>query len=374
MRWPTVPLREIAQAIRGVTFKPGDVIGLHDRDAVAVLRTKNIQADLDLSDTWGLPARFAGAGRYLEAGDLLISTANSAHLVGKVCWVPELPWPAVPGGFIGALRADEAKVSARYLYWWAAMPSAQVSIRSCANQTTNIANLSINRLMSLEVPVPPLDEQRRIAAILDQADGLRSARERAVGLMEELGRATFSTMFGDAVTNSKSYPTCTIREIGRVTTGSTPSRSDEGNYGSGMEWVKSDNLNNKSYYVTEAIERLSVKGRSKARVVGPDAILVTCIAGSPDCIGNSGMTDREVSFNQQINALEVQKGDPRFMYAQLRFHKNLVQAVSTNSMKGMVSKGRFEEIALIFPLLRIRFAMPKLKAHSETRSNADDKA
>lgn len=66
------------------------------------------------------------------------------------------------------------------------------------------------------------------------------------------------------------------------------------------------------------------------------------------------MTDREVAFNQQINALVPQHGDPHFLYAQILVSKRLIQRASTEGMKGMVSKSRFEKIALAFPPLSLQ--------------------
>ncbi len=54
-------------------------------------------------------------------------------------------------------------------------------------------------------PLPPLEEQRRIAAILDKADGVRRKRKEAIRLTKELLRSTFLEMFGDPVTNPKGW-------------------------------------------------------------------------------------------------------------------------------------------------------------------------
>jgi type I restriction enzyme S subunit len=66
-------------------------------------------------------------------------------------------------------------------------------------------NLSKEDLLSLEIPLPPLEEQRRIAAILDKADGVRRKRKEAIRLTEELLKSTFLEMFGDPVTNPKGW-------------------------------------------------------------------------------------------------------------------------------------------------------------------------
>ncbi len=65
----------------------------------------------------------------------------------------------------------------------------------------------------IEVPLPPLDEQKRIAAILDQADALRRLRQRAIDRLNTLGQAIFHEMFGDAVKNPKGWETVKLDDL-----------------------------------------------------------------------------------------------------------------------------------------------------------------
>ena len=75
---------------------------------------------------------------------------------------------------------------------------------------------------------------------------------------------------------------------------------------------------------------------------------MTCIAGSHECIGNVALADREVAFNQQINAITPREGiDPFFLYTLILTSKRLIQLSSSEAMKGMVSKSRFESIRVI---------------------------
>lgn len=216
-------------------------------------------------------------------------------------------------------------------------------------QWVNQATVSRDALLGLELPLPPLPEQRRIAAILDQADALRAKRREALAELDRLTQAIFIDMFGDPLTNPMGWPEVLLEKLGSVVTGNTPSRDDLANFGNVIEWVKSDNLNTSRYYVTRAAEGLSEIGRRKARTAPADSVLVTCIAGSPECIGNCAMTDREVAFNQQINAFLPSVGNPHYYLALFRVGKKLIQQSSTNGMKGMVSKGRFEQIIVMSP-------------------------
>lgn len=229
-------------------------------------------------------------------------------------------------------------------------------MKANANRLAELGNgatfkeVSKSTVENFEIPVPTLDEQRRISAILNRADSLRRKRQEAIRLADDLLRSTFFDIFGDPIVNSRGWPERTIFELGVVTTGNTPDRSVGANFGDAIEWIKSDNINTPGHWLTKAREGLSEQGLRAARTAPAGSTLMTCIAGSPSCIGNVALTDRRVAFNQQINAVTPMPGTaPEFLYSLLLFSKGRVQASSTNSMKGMVSKGALEKVNLIWP-------------------------
>ena len=199
-----VELGDVAVFVRGITFKPDDVVPVGTPGAAACMRTKNVQAELDLSDVWGIPESFVRRDdQYLVPGDMLVSSANSWNLVGKCCWVPSLPWRSTFGGFISALRPNPVKVDPRYLFRWFASDRTQATVRSFGQQTTNISNLNVERCLKLKLRLPPLPEQRRIVEILDKADALRAKRRAALAQLDTLTQSIFLDMFGDPATNPK---------------------------------------------------------------------------------------------------------------------------------------------------------------------------
>jgi type I restriction enzyme S subunit len=83
--------------------------------------------------------------------------------------------------------------------------------------------LTLQILQPLKIALPPIDEQRCIAAILDRADAVRRKRQEAIALTEELLRSTFLEMFGDPVTNPKGWDILPISAISsRITKGESP--------------------------------------------------------------------------------------------------------------------------------------------------------
>ena len=248
---------------------------------------------------------------------------------------------------LGIQIKDKEHLDINYLRLWLTSIKATLEFQGRGVTQQNISKSIVEKL---EIPLPPLEEQRRIAAILDKADGVRRKRKEAIRLTEELLKSTFLEMFGDPVTNPKGWEIAKLGDFGKILTGNTPPRSVSENYGDEIEWIKSDNITTPEHFLTEAEEKLSAKGKKIARTVPNGSVLVTCIAGSRSSIGRAALTDREVAFNQQINAVVPNSDvDPYFLYGQLFVAQHLVQAQSTDSMKGMVNKSKFSSIEFIKP-------------------------
>jgi len=94
------------------------------------------------------------------------------------------------------VRSISPKLDEQYLYWF--LPNALKEIEEKSNFVT-VKHLSSKQIGGIEIPLPPLPEQKRIAAILDQADELRRKRQRAIDRLNQLGQAIFYEMFGDTL-------------------------------------------------------------------------------------------------------------------------------------------------------------------------------
>jgi len=76
-----------------------------------------------------------------------------------------------------------------------------------------IKYIKLGMLTDAEIPLPPLSEQKRIAAILDKADAIRRKRQQAIQLADDFLRAVFLDMFGDPVTNPKGWPSVKLGDV-----------------------------------------------------------------------------------------------------------------------------------------------------------------
>jgi len=281
VEYSNTPLGELSSFIRGITFKPDDLIPFQSDGAIACMRTKNVQRMLDESDIIAVPPQFVKRKeQYLKEGDILVSTANSWELVGKNCWVPRLQYKATAGGFISVLRADEHRVFPRYLYHWVSSGNTQHLLRHCGRQTTNISNMDLNRAKKLPIPIPfpnnlskSLSEQKRIAAILDQADAIRKKRQQAIDELNNLIPAIFYDMFGDPVKNPKGWATKTLGDLCDICRGGSPRPINDYLDGT-VPWIKiGDATKGDDLYITSTKAFIKQTGVTKSRYLEPGALI-----------------------------------------------------------------------------------------------------
>ena len=137
------------------------------------------------------------SAKLVSIGSLLIAMYGAT--VGEVS---QLTYDATTNQAICNIQPDENVCDVNYLYRFLEASKPYLLSRRVGGGQPNISQGVIK---DLEVPLPPLSEQRRIAAILDQADELRQKRQQAIEKLDHLLQATFIDMFGDPVSNPKGF-------------------------------------------------------------------------------------------------------------------------------------------------------------------------
>jgi type I restriction enzyme, S subunit len=203
--------------------------------------------------------------------------------------------------------------------------------------------------------VPALAEQQRIVRLLDEADELRKLRAHSDRRSVALIPALFNAMFGEATADNTRWPTSALKSMGMVVTGNTPPRANVEFYGSFIDWVKTDNIDAATRRVRRTAEMLSEQGAARGRVVPTGSILITCIAGSRDRIGDAAITDRKVAINQQINAIIPNDTvESAFLCELVMTLKPIIRHRATGVMTGIINKSSLEEIEAIHPPLALQ--------------------
>lgn len=150
------------------------------------------------------------ARQLVKVHDVLVSTVRPN--LNAVALVPtELDRATASTGYC-VLRPKNGSLDSRYLFHWVRTPTFVDSLVLQASGASYPA-VTDKIVKSSKIPLPPLAEQQRIAAILDKADALRAKRRAALAKLDTLLQATFLDMFGDPIINTKGWPMTTFGEM-----------------------------------------------------------------------------------------------------------------------------------------------------------------
>jgi type I restriction enzyme S subunit len=154
----------------------------------------------------------------------------------------------------GILPNEQADVN--YLYYW--FRHSKQLLESYANKAV-VPILNNGTLEKIPIPLPPLEQQKKIAAILDAADAYRQKTKELIAKYDELTQSLFLDMFGDPVKNEKGWEKKDLKEVcTKITDGThdTPKRLLSGIKfitGKHIRPFEIDYLN--SDYVTEEVHK-----------------------------------------------------------------------------------------------------------------------
>lgn len=195
MSWPLIAIKEVAKVVTGKTPSTVD--------------DQNFGGDIPFVTPaeLGLETYVTSAPRTLSA-----KGASTIKLVPKnavmVCCIGSLGKMAIAGTpvatnqQINSVIFDENRVDAKYGFY--ALQLLKPKMEAMAPSTT-VAIVNKGNFEAMQIPLPPLPEQKRIAAILDKADAIRRKRQQAIQLADDFLCAVFLDMFGDPVTNPKGW-------------------------------------------------------------------------------------------------------------------------------------------------------------------------
>lgn len=139
--------------------------------------------------------------------DLLFCLRGS---LGKFAIVDDITEGAIASSLV-IIRAGN-KITTKYLFEYLRSSLCENEITKFANGAAQ-PNLSGKDLKDFQIPLPSLEEQKRVAAILDKADSLRRKNQQAIQLADQFLRAVFFDMFGDPVTNPKGWEAIKLGHI-----------------------------------------------------------------------------------------------------------------------------------------------------------------
>ncbi|MBI4990212.1 MAG: restriction endonuclease subunit S [Rhodocyclales bacterium] len=171
--WEWVRLGEIAETIRGVTYGKSEASDVPQANYVPLLRGNNINQTLNFDNQVFVPKQLLNDAQYVKAGDIVIAmSSGSADLVGKAAQATE-DFEGGFGAFCGVIRPVSDELHSYFGFFF---QTPLYRNRAAGHgKGIGINNLQKTALQTLEIPLPPLDEQHRIVAKVDELIALCDA-------------------------------------------------------------------------------------------------------------------------------------------------------------------------------------------------------
>jgi len=202
-------LGEVAEFINGFAFAPSD----WQEDGLPIIRIQNLT---DAAKPYNRTTRNVPPKYVVQPGNLLVSWSAT---LGVFTW--NQPEPGLVNQHIFKVVPDGSRITPSYLRHMLAGALANME-RHLHGATMKHVNRG--EFLSTRIPLPPVEEQRRIAAILDQADALRAKRRQALDHLDTLTQSIFLDSFGGRPPAESRR----LGELAHVTSGLTKGRKLNG--------------------------------------------------------------------------------------------------------------------------------------------------
>ncbi len=182
--WSSCSPLEVADLIRGVSYKKGEASTEAAPGLVPLLRANNIDAGrLNFDNLLFVPDNRVSSEQRLRAGDVVLAmSSGSQAVVGKAASL-SMHWQGTFGAFCGVLRAA-AEIDAGYFGLFLQTGSYRKGMSALA-AGTNINNIKRQYFEEFTLPVPPLAEQKRI---VEQVEALIAQAQRVADRLTRLSR------------------------------------------------------------------------------------------------------------------------------------------------------------------------------------------
>lgn len=335
--WNKVKLSEVCEIQRGGSPRPIENFMTDADDGINWIKIGDVPVGAKYITSTKEKIRPEGEqrSRKVEFGDFLLSNSMS---FGRPYILRTTG--CIHDGWL-VLRYNKEKLCEDYLYHVLGSDFVYAQFVKFAVGAV-VKNLNCEVVRQVEIPLPPLPDQRRIAAILDQADALRAKRREAMAQLAYLTQSIFIEMFGEPALNALSWPVKTLKEVGKVKTGGTPPSGVDGMFGGSIPFVTPGDLDS-----TQPPKRTVTEfGAAAVETVRPGAALVCCIG----TIGKMDKARLLSAFNQQINAVEWgAEIDDDYGIHVLKLLRPQIVAKGSSTTLPILKKSLFEQVTIPVP-------------------------
>lgn len=346
--------------IRKVIHEPISGEWGDEGDQVHVIRTTNFCNDgsLDLSElvTRNISISKVQKKKLLFGDTILEKSGGSPNQpVGRVVYfnVRENGKEYLCNNFTTIIRAQN-NVDSKYLFWFLFQNHSSKQTLKYQNKTTGILNLKTERYLDdLEIPLPPLYTQQKIAAILDKADELRRKDKALLEKYDALLQSIFYKMFGDPVKNEKGWDVLSFAAVGRLDRGISKHRPRNAPelLGGKYPLIQTGDVANSEGYITTYKSTYSELGLKQSKLWQPGTLCITIAAN----IAKTGILTFEACFpDSVVGFLPNEKTNVEYIQWWLSHLQETLEATAPESAQKNINLDILRNLSLPVPPIEIQ--------------------
>ena len=394
--WWSSAIGDICIFSRGVFWKKSQERRSPTVGAVPVLRIPNVQRTLELTNLMyidGLTRAQQTKARVKEGWTLLVGSNGNPKRVGNCVFVAEPRDFLFASFLIGAKPNDPDRVDSEFLYRLLSSGSVQNDIWQSVQGSTGLCNIDLNMLKALHVPIPPLPEQRKIAAILSSVDDAIEKTQAVIdqvevvkrGLMQELltrglpGRHTRfkQTEIGEIPEEWRILPLVRLSEDG-IRNGVFKKKSE---FGSGVRLINVFDVYQNLQVAPSALRRVNVTPNERDKFSArPGDLFFVRSSLKKEGIGKCCVvtkTDEPLVFECHIMRVRVRQSqaDPLFLAYQCDsngFRRRLMARAKTVTMTTIDQTG-LGSLSIAYPPLEEQRRISRILAELDWRGEIENK-
>ena len=241
----------------------------------------------------------------------------------------------------------------RALLAWALRRQETVDAAMSGKTGSRMPRANMDELLCLEIPLPPLSEQKRIAAILNEqiaaVEGARAAAEAQLEAAKGLPAAYLRAVFNSP--EAQEWPKKRLRDVAKLERGKfTPRpRNDPRYYGGPYPWIQTGEVESAKKYITSYKNTLNEQGLSVSKVF-PKGTLVITIAATIGAVGilsfDSCMPDSLVGITPKEGVSETE-----YLYYLLVFARDHLESIAPQMAQANLKLGLLEPLEIPLPPL-----------------------
>lgn len=350
-KWKKVKLKDYIEQIRGVSYKPEDATDVPTEGYCPILRANNIKDNVLIFDDFVyVKENKIKKEQMIQKGDVIVcASSGSKELVGKAAQAKKDLQMSF-GAFCKGVRAKN--ILLEYLGNYFKSPIYRKTI-SRLSAGANINNIKSEHLDNLEIPLPAMEEQKKIAARLDAVSDLLAKQKQLLSEQDNLIQSTFYDMFGDPLKNNKGWKIEKLGNLFSVSSGGTPDTKNKEYWENGdISWIGSNLCQNVILTKNDG-KFITQKGleNSSAKIISAGSVLIALVGAT---IGKTALLTFETTTNQNIAAIDVIKNENFSSY----FIFYLIQALYQEFLN--IGSGKFKMANLTF-VRNLKIPIPPLE-------------